>query len=247
VIAYFVTGTDTAVGKTTVSRALLAAATARGLRTRCCKPVESGCARAADRLIPHDAEALWMATDQVQSVESACVYRFEEPIAPGVAAERAGQSIDLVTIARHVCALGESTPALLLVEGAGGLLVPLGAGRTIADLALALSFPLLIVAHPGLGTINHTLLTIEAARARGLAIQGVIFSFADAEMTDAALVASNEAEIHKASGVPVLGHLPHLPAASLHELASAIESRPSLASLLPRFRPQRSAPTSIST
>jgi dethiobiotin synthetase len=233
VIAYFVTGTDTAVGKTTVGRALLAAATARGLRTRCCKPVESGCARAADgSLIPHDAEALWAATDRIQSRESVCLYRFEDPVAPGVAAERAGQAIDLAAIARHVGSLGESAPDFLLVEGAGGLLVPLGAGQTIADLALLLSFPLLIVARPGLGTINHTLLTIEAARARGLTVGGVIFSAADGA-SDPAGMASNAAEIHKASGVLVLGELPYLPGASPQELARAIESRPALASLLP--------------
>lgn len=232
-IAYFVTGTDTAVGKTTVGRALLAAATARGLRTRCCKPVESGCTRAADgRLIPHDAEALWSATDRVQPPESVSLHRFEAPVAPGVAAERAGQTIDLTAIARHVRSLVESAPDLLLVEGAGGLLVPLGGGRSIADLAGLLAFPLLIVARPGLGTINHTLLTIEVARTRGLAVSGVIFSAAD-RASDSAFVGSNAAEIHKASGIPVLGELPHLPGASLPELARVIESRPSLASLLP--------------
>jgi dethiobiotin synthetase len=232
VIAYFVTGTDTGVGKTTVSQALLAAATARGLRTSCCKPAESGCARSVDgHLVPRDAEALWMATDRVQPVESACLYRFEEPVAPGVAAEREGQSIDLATIARHVWGLGESRPDVLLVEGAGGLLVPLGAGKSIADLATVLSFPLLIVARPGLGTINHTLLTIEAARSRGLAIRGVIFSAASAE-TDFVSMASNQSEIQKASGVPVLGAVPYLPAAPLHLLAQAVESHPVLASLL---------------
>jgi dethiobiotin synthetase len=230
-IAYFVTGTDTGVGKTTVGRALLAAATARGLRTRCCKPVESGCVRAADgSLSPEDAEALWLATSRDQPRESACLYCFEEPVAPGVAAERTGQSIDIRAIARHVRALTEPATDLLLVEGAGGLLVPLGGRQTIADLAFALSFPLLIVARPGLGTINHTLLTIESARARGLAISGIIFA-ADAGLETASM-ASNAAEIVRASGVPVLGHLPYLPGASLPVLSGAIESSPGLASLL---------------
>ena len=231
-IAYFVTGTDTGVGKTTVSRALLAAATARGLRTRCCKPAESGCARSAGGgLIPQDAEALWLATDREQPRESACLYRFEEPVAPGVAAERTGQNIDLGAIVRHVHALAQPGADLLLVEGAGGLLVPLGGGQTMADLALALSFPLLIVARPGLGTINHTLLTIEAAQARGLLIRGVIFSAA-ALATETAGMVSNAEQIQRASGVPVLGTLPHLPAAPLPLLGAAIESSPGLASLL---------------
>jgi dethiobiotin synthetase len=231
-VAYFVTGTDTGVGKTTVGRALLAAATARGLRTRCCKPAETGCARSGDGiLMAEDAEALWLATDRSQQRESACVYRFEEPVAPGVAAERTGQSIDLGAIARHVRALAEPDPDLLLVEGAGGLLVPLGGGQTIADLTAALAFPLLIVARPGLGTINHTLLTIEVARARGLAIRGVIFSAA-ALGAEATALSSNAEQIQRASGVPVLGTLPHLPDASLPLLAAAIEANPVLASLL---------------
>jgi dethiobiotin synthetase len=235
VIAYFVSGTDTGVGKTTVGRALLAAGTARGLRTRCCKPVESGCTRSADgALVAQDAEALWTATDRVQPLESACLYRFEEPVAPGVAAERAGQSIDLDEVARHVGRLAESTPDLLVVEGAGGLLVPLGDGRSIADLAVALSFPLLLVARPGLGTINHTLLTIEAAWSRGLAVRGVIFSFVPAGNSGlaAATVASNAAEIQKASGVSVLGALSYLPGASLKDLAAVVDSQAGLASLL---------------
>jgi dethiobiotin synthetase len=232
-IAYFVTGTDTGVGKTTVSRALLAAATARGLRTRCCKPVESGCSRASDgSLIPGDAEALWRATDRTQPLESACLYRFEEPVAPGVAAERTGQSIDLHAIVRHVRDLAEPAPDLFLAEGAGGLLVPLGGGQTIADLAVALAFPLLIVARPGLGTINHTLLTIEAARARGLAIHSVIFSAAALSPEPTAMT-SNAEQIQRTSGVPVLGALPHLPDAPLPLLAAAIEASPDLASLAP--------------
>lgn len=232
-IAFFVTGTDTSVGKTTVSRALLAAATARGLRTRCCKPVETGCGRAADgSLVAHDAGVLWEATDRVQPPGTACVYSFEEPAAPGVAAERAGQRIDIAALVRHIRSLCEPAPDVLLVEGAGGLLVPLGSGKTIADLAVAVSFPLLIVARPGLGTINHTRLTIEAARARGLEVRGVVFSAAEGP-ADAVAMDSNANEIRRASGVPVLGDIPHLPGAPTEQLAGVIESQSGLSALLP--------------
>jgi dethiobiotin synthetase len=231
--AYFVTGTDTGVGKTTAGRALLAAATMRGLRTRCFKPAESGCARAADgTLMPRDAESLWEATDRMQTRESACLYRFEEPVAPGVAAMRLGTSIDLGAIARAFAALRDDGPDFLLVEGAGGLLVPLGGGKNIADLAGLLGLPLLIVARPTLGTINHTLLTIEAARGRGLSIEGVIFS-CGSEDVDAGVIASNAAEIHGGSGVSVLGTLPNQPDLSVARLAAAIEAAPGLAALLP--------------
>ena len=231
--AYFVTGTDTGVGKTTVGRALLAAAIRRGLRARCFKPAESGCARAVDgTLMPRDADSLWEATDQVQPRESACLYRFEEPVAPGVAAARLGVRIDLEAIARAVTSIQAEAPDFLLVEGAGGLLVPLGGGESIADLAVLLGLPLLIVARPTLGTINHTLLTIEAARSRGLLVEGVIFSSGDAAVEPEAM-ASNAAEIHGSSGVPVLGTLPHQPDLSVTCLAAAIETVPGLAGLLP--------------
>ena len=235
---YFGTGTDTGVGKTTVSRALLAAATARGLRTRCFKPVESGCSRAADgALIAHDAHALWEATDRTQALESVCLYRFEEPVAPGVAATRLGTSIDLGAITAAVSAARAASPDFLLVEGAGGLLVPLGGGQSIANLAILLALPLLIVARPTLGTINHTLLTIEAARSRGLVPRGVIFS--SSSPVEAAAVASNAAEIWSGSGGPVLGTLPNQHDLSWSRLASALEAVPGLAGLLPF--PARSA------
>jgi dethiobiotin synthetase len=231
-IGYFVTGTDTGVGKTTVSRALLAAATARGLRTRCFKPAESGCSRAADgALVPHDAHALWEATDRAQPLESVCLYRFEEPVAPGVAATRLGTSIDLGAIAAAVAAIQADAPDFLLVEGAGGLLVPLGGGRSIADMAIILGLPLLIVARPTLGTINHTLLTIEAARSRGLVTHGVIFS--SGSPVEAADVASNAAEVWSGGGVRVLGTLLYQCDLSSPHLAAAIESTPGLADLLP--------------
>lgn len=235
--AYFVTGTDTGVGKTTVGRALLAAATARGLRTRCFKPAESGCARVPDgTLVPRDAESLWEATDRSQLPESACLYRFEEPVAPGVAAARLGTSIDLGAIARALAAIQAAAPDFLLVEGAGGLLVPLGTGKNIADLAVLLGLPLLIVARPTLGTINHTLLTIEAARSRGLSVEGVIFSCGSADV-EVDAIDSNAAEIREGSGVPVLGTLPHQPDLSVTSLAAAVEATPGLAGLLPRVLP----------
>jgi len=231
-IGYFVTGTDTGVGKTTVSRSLLAAATARGLHTRCFKPVESGCSRAADgALVPRDAHALWEATDRTQPLESVCLYRFEEPVAPGVAATRLGTSIDLGAITAAVAAIRAASPDLLLVEGAGGLLVPLGGGQSIANLAILLGLPLLIVARPTLGTINHTLLTIEAAHRRGLVTQGVIFSSGSA--VEAADISSNAAEIWSGSGVPVVGTLPYQHDLSLDRLAAAVEAVPGLAGLLP--------------
>ncbi|GAB4558040.1 MAG: dethiobiotin synthase [Haliangiales bacterium] len=218
---YFITGTDTEVGKTTMARALLAAATAAGLDSRCFKPAESGCpSDERGALQPQDALALWRAGGQRQDRDSVCAYRFRDPVAPGVAAAREGVSIDFAVLAQAVDALRAENPDLLIVEGAGGLLVPMGEGRMIRDLARMLSMPLLVVARPSLGTINHTLLTVESARASGIEVAGVVFSAA-AGNVDRDAVASNRAEIEAASGVTVFGCLPHLPNASDADLANA--------------------------
>jgi dethiobiotin synthetase len=132
------------------------------------------------------------------------LYRFAEPIAPGVAAEAAGVTFDFAAIAR---ALGEYASDILFVEGAGGLLCPLGGARTMADLARELALPLLIVARSGLGTINHTLLTVTEARRRGLAIAGVILSEVPSERTLDEL--SNPTLIERLGEVRILGRLRH--------------------------------------
>jgi dethiobiotin synthetase len=232
VIELFVTGTDTGVGKTTVACALLAAARARGLRTRALKPVETGCAREAGILQPADAIALDRAAGNVSTTaDSATVYRFAAPLAPSVAAEREGQAVALAPILRAADRLRSLSPDLLVIEGAGGLLVPLTSSVDMADLAAALAIPLLIVARDGLGTINHTLLTLEAAAARQLPVAAVVLSAANADTTDVDAT-RNAAEIARRGRVPVLGRLPHLGSLSPEELGRAAEAHLDLTALL---------------
>ena len=220
--AYFVTGTDTGVGKTTVSMALLAVASRRGLRAGGMKPIESGCSRtSAGELVPADALALARVSNLQLDLTKLCLYRFEESMAPGVAADDRGTVLDFARVVASYQTLLAEKPDLVLVEGAGGLLVPLGQGRTIADLASALDLPLLIVARPGLGTINHTGLTVEVARGRGLHIAGVIFSYRVPDRDP--LLASNANEIERGARVPYLGCLPHVPVMQSDALADAAE------------------------
>lgn len=233
-IRLFATGTDTEIGKTTVSCTLLAAAQARGLRALAFKPAESGCTRDPDgELVAADAQRLWQAAGRGQSLESVCRYRFEEPVAPGVAAVRSGVEVDLGAICQYIRAACEPEPDLALVEGAGGLLVPLSARELIIDLAVALAWPLLIVARPGLGTINHTLLSIEAARSRSLEVRGVVFSDTGG-VASAEAVASNASEIERLSGVRVLGCLPYLPGMTGHSVEQVAGSAGLLELLDPR-------------
>ena len=166
---WFVTGTDTDAGKTSVAQALLLAARARGLRATGYKPVESGCPISQE--VGNDALAMAKASGQSPQTS----YVFRAPVAPLHAAQQAGETISISRIQARTAELRQQSE-LLLVEGAGGLLVPLSPETTIADLALALGHPLLIVAPDALGSINHSLLTIEDARRRGLQVDALILS-----------------------------------------------------------------------
>jgi dethiobiotin synthetase len=189
--AYFVTATDTGVGKTFLTAALAAALRARYRDVAVLKPVQSGAA--ADD--PAGDAAL---------LGAACVYAFAAPLAPLVAARAEGQTIELGPILERARELSRAHE-ILLVEGAGGLLTPLADSLDLADLAVALGLPLIIVARAGLGTVNHTLLTIEAARARRLEIAGVVLNGVSDEST-----AENAALIEAGSGVRVLAQIPWL-------------------------------------
>jgi len=219
--SFFVTATDTAAGKTTASLAMLRSARRRGLKVACMKPVESGVSGGGG-----DAEALAEAAGVPAG--DVAVYRLADPVAPGVAAARAGVDLDFAPIWERLRLLEAGHPDLLLVEGAGGLLVPLGGGRMIADLVGELGLPLLVVARDALGTINHTLLTVEAALARGLTVAGVILCQTEAARDGE----DNLVEIERglAGAAPVLGIVPHLLDRSAEALADAGD--PILARLL---------------
>ena len=169
----FVTGTDTDVGKTVVSTVLLAHFRRLGYQVRGIKPVESGCERGSNgELIPADATALAKAAGH--SID--CPFRFEAPLAPAAAAQLSSQpAFNLRTTLKHLemaCIANQ----LVIAEGAGGLLVPLTATHSMVDLVLSCRASLLVVARPGLGTINHTSLTLEAAARRQIPLIGFVFS-----------------------------------------------------------------------
>jgi dethiobiotin synthetase len=198
----FVTGTDTGVGKTEVSCALVANARAAGVDAVAMKPAQSGVAPGE----PTDADRLREAAGGVEPLEVVCPYSFAAPLAPAVAARLEGRTISFGEIVDRARALAGRHEAVL-VEGAGGLIVPLTDAHTYADLALALGLPVLVVARAGLGTVNHTALTVEALRARGLALAGIVLNRAcDA---DDASVPHNVAEIARVTGCEPLASLPY--------------------------------------
>jgi dethiobiotin synthetase len=202
----FVTGTDTGCGKTTVACALAGAARRESLRVRVVKPVETGCEEARGELRPLDALALARAAGDETPIAEICPYRLGLPAAPEVAAAAEGIQIDLARIEKLVRRAREEAD-LVLVEGAGGLLVPIRDGVDTADLAGRLGLPLLVVARAGLGTINHTRLTLEAAERRGLRIAGVVVSHTAPDLP--APERTNLDLLLRELGPRLLGTLPH--------------------------------------
>jgi dethiobiotin synthetase len=191
-----VTGTDTGVGKTWVTAALAAACTQGGLRVAVLKAAQTG----------PDDDAAWIAA-RVPGITVGTALRYEAAVAPAVAARLEGArepSLEpIVAAARDLRASADG----LIVEGSGGLLVPISESETFADLALALGLPLVIVARPGLGTLNHTALTVAVAQARGITVAGVIVCGTSAEPDIAER--TNLTELRRIA--PLLGALPHDP------------------------------------
>lgn len=214
----FVTGTDTGVGKTFIAASIARLLVAEGGRVGVLKPVATGAERRGSAWVSEDAEVLAAAVGGDVPRERVVPLAYEEPLAPSVAARRAG----LPLVWSHVkeataFALSWWTERadLVIVEGIGGFLCPLAEDATVADLAQALDFPVLIVARRGLGTLNHTLLTVEAIRGRGLRIAGIVLN--GAEPTSNALAeATNVAELaRRLPGLAILAEVPHVSGTTL--------------------------------
>jgi dethiobiotin synthetase len=210
----FVTGTDTGVGKTVVVAVLARLPLARGLRVGVYTPVQTGVAPGE----PGDLDFVVAANADLSSpLVTHCAWRSSLALAPAVAAALEGRRISL----RHLVEEGRRLARdvdVVIVEGAGGLLVPLTRRRTMADLARALGAPLLVVARPGLGTLNHAALTVEAARRRGLPVLGLVICGYPPSPDLASR--TNPAWLERLAA-PVLGTVPWLAGLSTEALAPA--------------------------
>ncbi|MGH7893064.1 MAG: dethiobiotin synthase [Candidatus Binatia bacterium] len=197
----FITGTDTGVGKTFVACALAHALRARGRRVGVLKPVETGVDGE-----PEDACRLRLAANDRAPLDDVCPYRLRAPLAPAVAAAREGVAIDLDRVTALVRRRAGEVD-VLLVEGAGGLLVPIVGRTTFLDLAVRLAVPIIIVAANRLGTINHTALTARVAAAAGLVVRGFILSHPTPHTDESA--STNVETIGSLTGLACLGVVPH--------------------------------------
>ena len=205
----FVTGTDTSVGKTHVASLIARELSSGGVRVGVYKPVCSGAILdEKGRLRWDDIDRLRDAVkghwpDSGLSDDVICPQRFLAPLAPPLAARLEGRRVDLEQL-RRGADWWTGRAEVLIVEGAGGLLSPVSETQDVADLARDIGYPLIVVARCGLGTINHSLLTVDAARRRGLQVAGIVLNQSHAG-DDLTLAIDNAAEIEARSGAPVFG------------------------------------------
>jgi dethiobiotin synthetase len=173
---FFITGTDTGVGKTIIAGAVSMLLKSLGLKTGVMKPVESGCTRRGNSLVPHDGTFLKKIAHTEDPISDVSPSLFESPLAPLAAAGIEKRDVDLPLI-KEVFARMSGKYDALVVEGIGGLMVPLRKDYYALDLARDFGLPLIVTARPGLGTINHTLLTVNTAIWEGLEVAGVVINY----------------------------------------------------------------------
>lgn len=206
--AFLVTGTDTGVGKTVIGCGLAATLTARGQAVGVLKPAETGCSLQDGALYPEDAARLAAFARSTLPLERICPYRFALPVAPSVAAEEVGVTIDpahIIALFRDIAAQHDIT----IVEGAGGLLVPLVGRYTFADLARDLQIPVVVVVGSKLGALNHALLTFHCLQTRSLPLCGYILNHPTSAVDPA--IQTNPRTLAQLTEVPCLGTIPFLP------------------------------------
>ncbi len=205
---FFITGTDTGVGKTVITGAMIKAAGLLGLKACGMKPVETGCVREGDVLVPSDGMFIKTIAHMEENVKHISPCCFENPLAPLPASRIEGFPVDLKKIKKNYSELVKKYDSVI-VEGIGGLLVPIKTDYFVLDFAKDFGLPLIVVARPGLGTINHTMLTVKYAISEGLAVAGIIINYSHPPENTIA-ESSNPEILKQISPVPLIGIFPYL-------------------------------------
>lgn len=218
--AYFVTGTDTEVGKTTIAAGLLRAARQAGLSTAAAKPVASGCVMTDHGLRNEDALALLAECTLPLSYEAVNPFAFAPAIAPHLAAREAGVELNAARLAGPVRQVLALQADFTLVEGAGGWRVPLAGHETLADLAAMLELPVILVVGVRLGCISHALLTAEAIERDGLRLAGWVANIVDPATSR---IEQTIETLHTHLPAPCLGCIPHLSVASAEAVSRGLD------------------------
>lgn len=216
---FFITGTDTGIGKTVASAAILSILRNSGMDAVPMKPIQTGCSKRGNDLVPDDIEFVLSAvglTPSAEDLRRMCPLRFESVCSPHLAAAKAGETISFGQALTGFHELAAAHDAVI-VEGAGGILVPLVAGLTMLDLMMEFGLPVILVTRPGLGTINHTLLSLRELERSRMVVAGTVI--VETQPTEWGYIEEdNRKTIEELSGVPVLGRIPFMP-----ELAGAAD------------------------
>ena len=217
---FFITGTDTGVGKTIIATALIMVISRLGFTTGGMKPVESGCTKTRGKgqgargnsekniLMPHDGMFIKTMAHMEENIGHITPCRFKSPLAPLPASEIEGITVDFEKIRKAFADLSKKYD-VVIVEGIGGLLVPITRDYSVIDMAKDFNLPLIVVSRPSLGTINHTMLTVNYAIKEGLRVAGIIINYSQPPENTLA-EATNPEIIKRISPVPVIGIFPYL-------------------------------------
>jgi dethiobiotin synthetase len=215
---FFVTGTDTGVGKTIVSGILITILKAQGYRVGAMKPFETGCLKEGNLLIPSDGMFLKDIASMEESLNMITPVCLEKPLAPMVAAEIDGLRIDMAQVWKAFEVLKKRYDSMV-IEGVGGVLVPITPSYFVADLIKDFRLPVIVVSRPSLGTINHTLLTLRELQRRDIPVHGIIFNYS---LPPEGTIAeeTNPEVISRLVDLPVIGIIPYLKAFDRESLLS---------------------------
>ena len=215
-VSYFVTGTDTDVGKTRIACGILEYARQRGLSSAAVKPMAAGCEQTADGFKNEDALELMDAMTLSLPYSEVNPIALEPAIAPHIAAEQVGVEVSATQLTEHCRKILNLESGITLVEGAGGWRVPINRTETFADVAKMLNLPVILVVSMRLGCINHAMLSLEAIRTDGLSVAGWVANRVDAEMS---CYQENLETLKRQIDEPCLGIVPHLKNPSATEVA----------------------------
>lgn len=218
--AYFITGTDTEVGKTTIAAGLLHAARLHGLSTAAAKPVASGCVSTAQGLRNDDALALLAQCSLPLRYEEVNPLAFEPAIAPHLAAREVGVVLDVASLYQSVRGVLDRGGDFTLVEGAGGWRVPLSGAQSLSDLAVALGLPVILVVGVRLGCINHAVLSAETIARDGLQLAGWVANIIEPQTSR---LEENLATLAERLPAPCLGHVPRLQSAQADAVSAYLD------------------------
>lgn len=218
--AFFITGTDTEIGKTTIACGLLAAAKAKHLTTAAVKPVASGCELTVDGLRNEDALALWQQCTVPLNYSEINPIAFQPAIAPHIAALETKQLLSVATLLPKVQSVLEKSADFTVVEGAGGWQVPLNECEYLSDLAMQLKLPVVLVVGVRLGCVNHALLTKQSIFSEGLTIAGWVANIVDPKMSR---LSENVETLQKHLNLPCLGQVPYLQQPNAQQVANYLD------------------------